>query len=106
MILVDTSIWVEHLRSSNRALQHLLGTDQVICRAFIIGELALGGSRNRKVILDSIRDLPQASVANHAEIMGLIERQSLQGIGIGYVVHICWLQRVGRGAGMDEGQAS
>ncbi len=85
MILVDTSLWVDHLRRGEAALQALLQADRVMSHPFIIGELALGSLRNREVILQSLQDLPQAMCADDEEVMQLIAREKLYGKGIGYI---------------------
>ena len=85
MILCDTSVWVDHLRSGNSALEQLLNASQVRVHPWIIGELALGNLRQRPIILDLLGQLPQAVCATHDEVMGLIERRNLHGRGIGYV---------------------
>jgi predicted nucleic acid-binding protein len=85
VILVDTSIWVDHLRARNKALVHLLDTGQVLTHPFVIGELALGNLRQRGIILDTLRVLPQAIFAAEHEVLHFIEQNRLFGIGIGYV---------------------
>lgn len=89
MILADTSIWIDHLRSGDARLAALLEAGRVATHPFIVGELALGSLKNRKIILDSLQDLPGVVVAEHAEVLGLIEREALFGFGIGYVdIHL------------------
>ncbi len=85
MILVDTSVWVDHLRASDTVLTSLLNTDMVLMHPFIVGELALGHLRQREVILNALTDLPRASVATDAEVLHFIDRHALFGRGIGYV---------------------
>ena len=85
MILVDTSVWVEHLRAGNAELKGLLESGQVLCHPFITGEVALGSLRRRDVILRELRALPQASMASDEEVLLLIEHRALFGRGIGYV---------------------
>ena len=84
MILVDTSVWVNHLRKSDVGLKTLLGTGQVLVHSFVIGELALGNLRQRDAVLQSLHDLPQAVSADNDEVLGFIERNALFGLGIGY----------------------
>ncbi len=89
MILVDTSVWIDHLRRSDDLLTDLLAQEQILVHPFVIGELALGSWRRRSVVLETLRDLRQATVAHDDEVMGLIDRHSLFGFGIGYVdVHL------------------
>ncbi len=85
MILVDTSIWVDHLRRSDAKLKKLLEAGQVLTHPFVIGELALENLRQRTVILQFLSDLPSAVIANDIEVLDFIERHELFGIGIGYV---------------------
>ncbi|HWZ69521.1 MAG TPA: type II toxin-antitoxin system VapC family toxin [Stellaceae bacterium] len=85
MILVDTSVWVQHLRSGDERLAALLNGGEVLGHPFVIGELALGNLRQREAMLSDLRDLPRAVVASDEEVLGLIDRQTLFGRGIGYV---------------------
>jgi predicted nucleic acid-binding protein len=85
MILVDTSIWIDHLRSGNKWLVDLLDREQVLAHPFVTGELALGNLRGRGTMLSDLRDLPQALVATEAEVLRLIDQKRLFGRGIGYV---------------------
>lgn len=89
MILVDTSIWVEHLRLGNVHLKSALEEGEVACHPFIIGELACGNMKNRKEVISLLRALPAAKVATHDEIIHFIEANHLMGIGLGFVdVHL------------------
>ncbi len=85
MILVDTSIWVDHLRRADASLIVLLEQDQVLLHPFVIGELALGNLPRRKQVLDSLQDLPLAIEASDAEVFDFINQHALFGMGIGYV---------------------
>lgn len=85
MILVDTSVWVDHLRSRNEMLAGLLDTGRVLTHPFVIGEVALGTLRQRKAVLGALTNLPAAAVATDAEILDLIDRCALHGRGVGYV---------------------
>ncbi len=85
MILVDTSVWVDHLRKGDAGLKALLGAGQVLIHSFVISELALGNLRQRDAILQSLHDLPPAVMAGDGEVLGFIERNALFGLGIGYV---------------------
>ena len=85
MTLVDTSVWIDHLRNGNARLVALLEAGQVLTHPFVIGELALGGMRERRTVLGALRDLPCAAVATDDEVLRLIEANSLWGRGIGYV---------------------
>ena len=85
MILVDTSVWVDHLRTNDKALIALLDTGAVLAHPFVIGELALGNLRQREIVLNALSDLPHASVATDVEILHFIDRHTLFGRGIGYI---------------------
>ncbi len=84
MILVDTSVWIDHLRCSEAPLCVLLNEGRVCMHPHVLGEIALGSLKNRKVVLDAMRDLPMASVATDEEVFRFIEQHALFGIGIGY----------------------
>ena len=85
MILVDTSIWIDHLRSGSAALASLLQSDVVCTHDFVIGELACGNLRNRGEVLGLLQSLPRLSAATEDEILFFIEQQHLMGRGIGYI---------------------
>ena len=89
MILVDTSVWVHHLRFGDKTLFALLHSADVLGHPFVLGELALGNLRQHSLVLRSLKDLPQASLATNTEVLQFIDRQKLFGTGIGYVdVHL------------------
>jgi len=89
MVLVDTSVWVEHFRHGGIGLQELLYEGQVVCHPFIIGELACGNLKNRAQILAHLTALPTAHLAEHDEVMHFVEQYYLMGKGLGYVdVHL------------------
>lgn len=85
MILADTSVWVDHLRTNDTALATLLDRGVILAHPFVIGELALGNLRQREIVLNALSDLPQASVATDAEVRHFIDRHTLFGHSIGYV---------------------
>jgi len=85
MILVDTSIWADHLSQGNSILLHLLEAEEVLGHPFVVGELALGHLRPRGIILNDLRALPQALVASDREVLNFINEHRLFGRGIGYV---------------------
>ena len=85
MILVDTSIWVDHLRAGDAMLAALLDAGMVLTHPFVIGELALGNLRQRKAVLAALSDLPLAVVATDAEVLGFIDRHLLFGSSVGYL---------------------
>lgn len=89
MILVDTSVWVDHLRAADPRLTHLLDQGEVVMHPFVVGEIACGSLAQRPLVLDLLRGLPPAHVAEPDEVLNYIERARLHGKGIGYVdVHL------------------
>jgi predicted nucleic acid-binding protein len=85
VILVDTSVWVDHLRAGEKTLAALLDAGMVLVHPFVIGELALGNLRQREIVLNALADLPHASVATDAEALHFIAHHALPGRGIGYI---------------------
>ncbi len=85
MILVDTSIWIDHLHRSEAALSALLNEAQVCTHPMIIGELALGSLRDRQTILGLLSDLPSTPLATYAEVLRFVESHALYGIGLSLV---------------------
>ena len=89
MILVDTSVWVDHLHHGDEAVAALLDQGSVIMHPFILGELACGSLRNRDETLRTLAALPRAAVATDDEALVMIERSRLMGRGLGYIdVHL------------------
>ena len=89
MVLVDTSVWVAHLRHGDTGLETLLDEGHVLCHPFIVGELACGNLKNRSEILSLLRALPMAMFAEHEEVMQFIGNFRLMGTGLGYLdVHL------------------
>lgn len=89
MILVDTSVWVDHLRTNVPALVGLLERGEVLVHPMVIGELACGNLRNRQLVLDLLSNLPHTPVITDAEALTFIENHALMGRGIGYIdVHL------------------
>ncbi len=89
MILIDTSVWIEHLRKGNRALAHLLNNNQVLIHPFVIGEIACGTFADRNEVLARLKDLPALPKADESEALYCIERHQLMGLGLGYIdVHL------------------
>lgn len=85
MILVDTSVWINHLKFVDERLAGFLADGKVLGHPFVIGELALGCLRRRDAVLSDLRDLPGAIVAEHEHVLEFIERHALFGRGIGYI---------------------
>ncbi|MDX2143948.1 MAG: PIN domain-containing protein [Rhodospirillaceae bacterium] len=84
MILVDTSVWIDHFRNSDPQLVGLLQSNQILTHPCVIGEIALGHLRARPMILNMLGKLPQAVVANDDELLGFISQNKLAGVGVGY----------------------
>ena len=85
MVLVDTSVWVDHLRRGNSGLAFLLDDGAVVCHPFIVCELAGGVIRNRVQILSLLQSLPKAETVSPEEVLQFIENRRLAGKGLGYV---------------------
>ena len=85
MILVDTSVWVDHLRVGNRQLAGLLLDETVLCHPFVVGELACGDLTRRTEILDLLRNLKQAPVVDHDEVLAFVEGHALMRSGLGWI---------------------
>ncbi|HUL21801.1 MAG TPA: PIN domain-containing protein [Thermodesulfobacteriota bacterium] len=89
MVLVDTSVWVSHLREGEVGLEKLLIDGEVICHPFIVGELACGNLKNRLEILTYLQSLPMTILAEDEEVLKFIENNHLMGKGLGYIdIHL------------------
>lgn len=99
MILVDTSVWIAHLRAGEPGLAARLEAGEVLSHPFVIGEIAMGNLRDRAGLLAALRNLPAAEVATDAEVLAFIDREALHGLGIGYVdAHLLAAVRLTRDA--------
>ena len=89
MVLVDTSIWVDHLRSTNTGLAGLLDHGQVLIHPMVIGELACGNLHNRHTLIALLHKLPHAAEATHSEALHCLEHNRLMGKGVGWIdIHL------------------
>jgi len=89
MILVDTSVWIDHLRRGDRELASLLNEGVVLCHPFVIGELACGNLENRSEIISLLSALPSTRIASHDEAMHLVSERRLAGKGLGWIdIHL------------------
>jgi predicted nucleic acid-binding protein len=89
VILVDTSVWVEHLRRGSPRLRLLLEEGEVLCHPHVVGELACGSLVRRTELLGLLRALPKATLASEAEAHRLVDAHRLHGRGIGWIdVHL------------------
>lgn len=85
MILADTSLWIDHFRHGNVELSAWLEAGQVLMHPFVLGELAVGNLNSRDTVLRELGRLPRSVVATPEEILALISRERLHGLGLGYV---------------------
>ena len=85
MVLVDTSVWISHLRSGERHLEVLLEEAEVLAHDFIVGEIACGNLKNRNEILSLLQALPVIPVVSQQELLYFIGQRGLMGSGIGFV---------------------
>lgn len=85
MILLDTSIWIDHLRHGDEEVARLLERELVLVHPFVVGELACGHLRSRATVLDLLKQLPSAEVAEAHEVLAYIDGRRLFGRSIGYV---------------------
>jgi predicted nucleic acid-binding protein len=89
MVLVDTSVWVTHLRQGSRQLEKLLMDAEVMCHPFIIGELACGNLKNRNEIIPLLQSLPMAPTIEFDEFLFFIDKNHLMEKSVGFVdVHL------------------
>lgn len=100
MIVADTSVWVDHLRTgTDDVFARLLEADLVLTHPFVVGELAMGSLRNRETILTLLMHLQDTVVASHDEVLVYVSRHQLFGLGIGYVdAHLLASTRLTSGA--------
>jgi hypothetical protein len=101
MILADTSVWIDHLRTGDEDLERLLDSATVLMHPFIVGELACGNLRDRSGVLRLLMHLPQAPVASQDEALFFIDESNLMGRGIGFVdVHLLAATAMARSSGL------
>ncbi len=98
MVLVDTSVWIDHLARGDPALQTLLEDGEVFMHPYIVAEIALGSLDRRDETVGALRALPEISAARHVEVMAFLDHERLFGIGIGYVdLHLLAATRLAAG---------
>ena len=85
MILVDTSVWIDHFHRMSPTLASVLEQGEVAVHPFVVGEIACGLMKNRDEVLGLFAKVPQTVVASHEEVLALIDRRRLMGRGIGYI---------------------
>jgi hypothetical protein len=99
LILADSSVWIAHFRQPEPMLQSLLDAVEVLMHPMVLGELAMGNLPRRLELLEFLDGLPQALVASGDEVRGLIERERLFALGMGYIdVHLVASVRLTSGA--------
>lgn len=85
MVLVDTSVWVNHFRRSDPQLAQSLIDGLVLMHPFVLGEIACGNLQKRSDVLNDLQALPQAVSAEHSEVLHLLERHKLYASGLGWI---------------------
>ncbi len=96
MTVVDTSVWIDHLRHGDAALTAALEAGQVWMHSFVLGELACGNLRSRVEVLGLLQALPPMPVSTDKEVLFFIDQNELMGRGIGYIdVHLLASARLG-----------
>ena len=89
MILVDTSVWIDHLRKNDQHLKYLLLEGEVVCHSFVIGELVCGNLKNRKEIISLLQALPNTPQINFYEYLYFVEKHKLYDKSIGFIdIHL------------------
>jgi predicted nucleic acid-binding protein len=85
MILIDTSVWIDHFRAAEPMMARLTEEETILMHPLVFGELAMGNFANRSGVLKWLADFIPAVLADHDEVLGLIESQALHGKGLGFV---------------------
>jgi predicted nucleic acid-binding protein len=85
VVLVDTSVWIDHFRKQSKQLVSLLEEEEVVMHPFVLGELACGNLQNRREIIALLHAIPSVTQANDDEVLFFIERHALMGRGVGLI---------------------
>jgi predicted nucleic acid-binding protein len=94
-MLVDTSVWIDHLRQRDAVLMALLERGEVTMHPFVVGELACGSLKDRRQFLELLQALPTCEIVQHDEVLAFVGGQKLYGTGLGWVdVHLLAAARV------------
>ncbi len=97
MVLVDTSIWIDHLNDGNKKLTALLNDGEAAIHPYVIGELACGNLKNRKEIISLLHALPHLDKASDDEVLFFIEKHKLMGLGVGLIdIHLLASCKLGK----------
>ena len=84
MLLVDSGLWIDHFRKTDLALERALLANEVLGHPFVTGEIAMGSLKDRFSVIESLRHLPQARMAEDEEVLQLVERRRLFSLGLGW----------------------
>jgi predicted nucleic acid-binding protein len=99
VILVDTSVWIDHFRAASPDLMRLLEQGQVLVHPFVVGELALENLRERSTVLNALKHMPQAIRAHDDEVLNFVEANRLYELGVGFIdAHLLASVRLTAGA--------
>jgi predicted nucleic acid-binding protein len=85
MVLIDTSVWIDHLRNGDSGVSTLLETGDAVCHPFIVGEIACGNLTSRREILHRLSLLRTATLVRHSEVLAFIEAHRISGLGLGFI---------------------
>lgn len=85
MLLVDSGIWIDHLRQTLPSLGRALVAGEVLGHPFVTGEIAMGSLKERATVIDALERLPQAETASDEEVLALVERSRLFSLGLGWI---------------------
>jgi predicted nucleic acid-binding protein len=85
MILVDTSVWIDHFRMAEPMMDRLAEEETILMHPLVFGELSMGNFANRSTVLQWLADFIPAALADHDEVLGLIDSQVLHGKGLGFI---------------------
>jgi predicted nucleic acid-binding protein len=85
VLLVDSGIWIDHLRQTVPALGQALFAGDVLRHPFVTGEIAMGSLKERATVIDALQRLPQVKIATDTEVLALVERRRLFSLGLGWI---------------------
>jgi predicted nucleic acid-binding protein len=85
IFLVDSSVWIDHFRKMDPALERALVAGDVLGHPFVTGEIAMGSLEDRQAVIESLQHLPQAQIAEDEEVLGLVEGRRLFSLGLGWI---------------------
>ena len=89
MILLDSSVWIDHLRKAEPAVVSLLNDHEVLCHPFVIGEIACGSLAQRQLVVKTLSALPKVTIAEHEEVLSYIKSHQLFSLGLSFIdIHL------------------